>query len=118
MKDTKYTHYFIPNLALPLPKRPGFGTVGRRIKLYGNFYDMRIPTNAIIHHYDVTIASGKDIDKLPKAVGRRLIEMFVNSNKKLFKTRPVFDGKKNMYVKQPLDFQGSVSLVDSFFFCC
>jgi len=71
---------------------------------------MKIPTNAIIHHYDVTVTSGKDIDKLPKAICRRLMEKFVDSKKKLFLTRPVFDGKKNMYLKQPLDFQGSVSL--------
>lgn len=54
------------------------------------------------------ISDGKQEDKLPKGLARKLFERFVDSNPKVFKTRPVFDGRKNMYSKEPLDFQNTV----------
>ncbi|XP_066920100.1 protein argonaute-2-like [Clytia hemisphaerica] len=83
------------------------GKAGRKIQLNANFYELKIPTNAIIHHYDVVISDGKQEDKIPKPMARQLMQKFTRSNKKLFRTQPVFDGRKNMYTKEPLDFQSS-----------
>ena len=96
---------------IPLPKRPGFGRQGRKIQLHGNFFELKIPHDVIIHHYDVTISDGKQEDKIPKGMARQLFEDLVNNNSKVFKTRPVFDGRKNMYSKEPLSFQGVVSFI-------
>ena len=93
-----------------MPKRPGLGKQGRKIQVYGNFYELKIPSNAFIHHYDVTISDGKKEDGFPKDMARKLFEGFVDNNHKVFRTRPVFDGRKNMYCKEPLGFQGEVSM--------
>lgn len=94
-----------------MPRRPGLGRQGRPIQVYGNFYELKIPSNAIIHHYDVTISDGKQADKFPKDKARQLFEDLVARNQKAFRTKPVFDGRKNMYCKEPLDFQNTVSIV-------
>lgn len=78
--------------------------------LTANFFAIKFP-DTDIHHYDVTITEGSSVDKTPKEVNRRLIEQMAYSNRKLFGVRPVFDGKKNLYSKNPLPFHGQVSLI-------
>lgn len=89
----------------PLPKRPGFGKAGQRIALRANFFPIKIP-DADIHHYDVTIHDGKNTDKCPKSLNRKIIEEMVDTYKKVFVDRPVYDGTKNIYTKAPLCFSG------------
>ena len=96
-------------LEYPLPKRPDFGKSGRAIKLKANFFSMTVP-DTDIHHYDVTINDGKFDDKTPKELNRQIIEELVKLYKKVFNKRPVFDGKKNMYAKDALPFNGVVSI--------
>ena len=56
----------------------------------------KFPEKDIIH-YNVTIRDGINIDKTPKKLNRLIIEELVKLNQNMFKRRPVYDGKKNLY---------------------
>ncbi|XP_037080331.1 protein argonaute-2-like [Pollicipes pollicipes] len=52
-----------------------------------------------VHHYDVSIQP----DKCPRKVNREIIETMVKAYAKIFSTmKPVFDGRSNMYTRDPL----------------
>ena len=101
--------YLFFHLEFPLPRRPGFGRYGQKIPLRANFFPIKIP-DSDIHHYDVTIHDGKNADKCPKSLNRKIIEEMVDQYLKVFIDRPVYDGTKNIYAKRPLNFQGVVSV--------
>uniref|UniRef100_A0A183T6C1 Protein argonaute-1 n=1 Tax=Schistocephalus solidus TaxID=70667 RepID=A0A183T6C1_SCHSO len=82
------------------PPRPGRGTEGRPIALRANHFEIRMP-KGFLHHYDVAISP----DKCPRRVNREIIETMVNSmhyQKYFYNQKPVFDGRRNMYTRQPL----------------
>ncbi|XP_014666290.1 PREDICTED: protein argonaute-2-like isoform X3 [Priapulus caudatus] len=81
------------------PPRPNHGTEGRPILLRANHFQIRMPRGHI-HHYDVSIVP----DKCPRRVNREIIETMVQvDTKKIFiGQKPVFDGRKNMYTRDPL----------------
>ena len=82
------------------PPRPDFGREGRSIKLRANHFAIRIPP-ILIQHYDLNIQP----DKCPKRVNREIIDTMVNKFQNIFNTQhPAFDGKRNLYTKDPLPF--------------
>jgi eukaryotic translation initiation factor 2C len=89
-----------PPLDLSPPPRPDFGREGRTIKLRANHFSIRIPP-ILIQHYDLNIQP----DKCPKRVNREIIDTMVNKFQNIFNTQhPAFDGKRNLYTKDPLPF--------------
>lgn len=89
-----------PPLDLSPPPRPDFGHEGRAIKLRANHFSIRIPP-ILIQHYDLNIQP----DKCPKRVNREIIDTMVNKFQNIFNTQhPAFDGKRNLYTKDPLPF--------------
>ena len=97
----------MPPLPLPAPPnvfqaptRPSVGTEGRHITLKANHFEIKMP-KGFLHHYDVSITP----DKCPRRVNREIIETMVNSmhhQKFFYNQKPVFDGRKNMYTREPL----------------
>lgn len=80
------------------PKRPNFGVSGRTIMLRANHFQITIP-RGFLHHYDVSITP----DKCPRKINREIIETMVQCYIKIFgNTKPVFDGRKNMYTREDL----------------
>ena len=52
-----------------------------------------------IHHYHISIVP----DKCPRKVNRDIIETMVHAYNRIFGTKkPVFDGRSNLYVREPL----------------
>ena len=52
-----------------------------------------------IHHYLISIQP----DKCPRKVNRDIIETMVHAYGKIFNNlKPVFDGRNNMYTREPL----------------
>ena len=83
----------------PLPRRPGLGTRGRKIRLATNFFEVTFKDHDI-YQYDVTIEP-----KCPAAINRQIIQELVSVYVKIFQgDKPVFDGKKNLYTIRPLPF--------------
>lgn len=52
-----------------------------------------------VHHYDISIQP----DKCPRKVNREIVETMVHAYTKIFQSRkPVFDGRNNLYTRDPL----------------
>merc|ERR1719422_1414325 len=80
------------------PRRPNIGRDGRPITLRANHFQISMP-RGYIHHYAVNIQP----DKCPRKVNRDIIETMVHAYSKIFGARkPVFDGRANLYTRDPL----------------
>ncbi|XP_046427980.1 protein argonaute-2 isoform X3 [Neodiprion fabricii] len=80
------------------PRRPNIGREGRPISLRANHFQITMP-RGFVHHYDINIQP----DKCPRKVNREIIETMVQSYSKIFGTlKPVFDGRNNLYTRDPL----------------
>lgn len=97
---------------LHLPKRPGYGTVGRPIKLRANFFRMNIsPRLSDLYHYDVEITP----EKCPRVVKRDVVnEIIMKYQSTVFQGhKPAFDGEKNLYSRIKLLTPVSESIFES-----
>lgn len=80
------------------PRRPNLGREGRPIGLRANHFQISMP-RGFVHHYDVNIQP----DKCPRKVNREIIETMVHAYGKIFgNLKPVFDGRNNLYTRDPL----------------
>lgn len=62
------------SLDIKLPARPAYGTAGKAIVLYTNYFELKqVTPNAALYRYTVAFSD----DKLPKPKKRRLIELLV-----------------------------------------
>lgn len=80
------------------PRRPNLGREGRPIVLRANHFQVTMP-RGYVHHYDINIQP----DKCPRKVNREIIETMVHAYSKIFGVlKPVFDGRNNLYTRDPL----------------
>ncbi|XP_039282440.1 protein argonaute-2 isoform X3 [Nilaparvata lugens] len=80
------------------PRRPNLGREGRPIVLRANHFQITMP-RGFVHHYDINIQP----DKCPRKVNREIIETMVTAYSKIFgNLKPVFDGRSNLYTRDPL----------------
>ena len=94
------------------PKRHGYGTVGRPIKLRANFFRMNIsPRLSDLYHYDVEITP----NKCPRIVNRDAVNQIVMKyGSTVFQGHePAFDGEKNLYSRIKLPSPVSESICES-----
>ncbi|KAJ0182438.1 hypothetical protein K1T71_001807 [Dendrolimus kikuchii] len=83
---------------LTCPRRPNLGHEGRPITLRANHFQISMP-RGFVHHYDVNIQP----DKCPRKVNREIVETMVHCYNKIFGAlKPVFDGRNNLYTRDPL----------------
>lgn len=78
------------------PKRPGYGTVGRPIRLRANFFRLNDSSQlSDLYHYDIEITP----NKCPRTVKREVMNEIIRRYKdKTFQGHhPAFDGEKNLY---------------------
>ncbi|KAG0300267.1 eukaryotic translation initiation factor 2C, 2 [Linnemannia gamsii] len=75
-------------------KRPNPGSAGKAIKINANFFEITQLPNINVYHYDVTITPD-----VPPLVNRRVFEhmLVVHGKSELDGSRPVFDGRKNIF---------------------
>lgn len=83
-------------------RRPNPGTVGKPIKINANFFEISQLPNINVYHYDVTITPD-----VPPIVNRRVFEhmLVVYGNSELDGSRPVFDGRKNIFSPRAFPFE-------------
>lgn len=80
------------------PRRPNLGREGRPIVLRANHFQISMP-RGYVHHYDINIQP----DKCPRKVNREIIVTMVHAYSKIFGVlKPVFDGRNNLYTRDPL----------------
>uniref|UniRef100_A0AAQ5XMP5 Protein argonaute-3 n=1 Tax=Amphiprion ocellaris TaxID=80972 RepID=A0AAQ5XMP5_AMPOC len=82
-----------------MPRRPGYGTMGKPIKLLANCFQVEIP-KMDVYLYEVDIKP----DKCPRRVNREVVDSMVQHFKVTIfgDRRPVYDGKKSLYTANPL----------------
>ncbi|KAK6358040.1 hypothetical protein TWF730_007394 [Orbilia blumenaviensis] len=84
------------------PPRPGFGTTGREVKVYANFFpiDIKPPgggKNLVVHVYDIKVTPD---EPKKKAVIKRVIQLFVQQN--LAKQTVATDWSKTLFSPKKL----------------
>uniref|UniRef100_A0A8B9F4B6 Protein argonaute-1 n=1 Tax=Amazona collaria TaxID=241587 RepID=A0A8B9F4B6_9PSIT len=84
---------------LMVPRRPGYGTMGKPIKLLANCFQVEIP-KIDVYLYEVDIKP----DKCPRRVNREVVDSMVQHFKVTIfgDRRPVYDGKRSLYTANPL----------------
>nr|XP_023668880.1 protein argonaute-3 [Paramormyrops kingsleyae] len=82
-----------------VPRRPGYGTMGKPIKLLANCFQVEIP-KMDVYLYEVDIKP----EKCPRRVNREVVDSMVQHFKVTIfgDRRPVYDGKKSLYTANPL----------------
>ncbi|KAF1388256.1 hypothetical protein PFLUV_G00088310 [Perca fluviatilis] len=82
-----------------MPRRPGYGTMGKPIKLLANCFQVEIP-KMDVYLYEVDIKP----DKCPRRVNREVVDSMVQHFKVTIfgDRRPVYDGKRSLYTANPL----------------
>ncbi|EDO38583.1 predicted protein, partial [Nematostella vectensis] len=86
---------------MELPKRPGYGREGRKIKLRANFFQVTLPNVDFLYHYDLEISP----EKAPVSVCRDVVDAAIKHGefKGVFNgCKPAFDGRRNLYCREPL----------------
>uniref|UniRef100_A0A8C0XIK6 Protein argonaute-3 n=1 Tax=Castor canadensis TaxID=51338 RepID=A0A8C0XIK6_CASCN len=92
---------------LMVPRRPGYGTMGKPIKLLANCFQVEIP-KIDVYLYEVDIKP----DKCPRRVNREVVDSMVQHFKVTIfgDRRPVYDGKRSLYTANPLPVDLDVTL--------
>ncbi|KAG6682426.1 hypothetical protein I3842_13G141200 [Carya illinoinensis] len=99
--------------ALCLPKRPGYGTIGKKVFVRANHFLVEV-ADKDLHHYDVSITPEVASKKVNRDVMIQLIELYGDSH--LGRRKPAFDGRKSLYTAGPLPFKSEefvVKLIDN-----
>ncbi|KAJ8580661.1 argonaute-like protein [Rhizopogon salebrosus TDB-379] len=82
-------------------KRPGYGTAGRAVTVFSNFFKVSLP-ESVIHHYDVISPEDK---VLPARLNMDLIHHLQTIDAvDVFTPRAVYDGRKNLFAARELPF--------------
>ncbi|KAG0353510.1 hypothetical protein BGZ54_002214, partial [Gamsiella multidivaricata] len=82
--------------------RPSPGTLGKPIVIRSNFFHITRLPDVNVHHYDVTITPD-----VPPPVNRRIFKQLidVHGHTDLGGSRPVFDGRKNIFAPRAFPFE-------------
>ncbi|XP_059429807.1 protein argonaute 5-like [Corylus avellana] len=86
--------------AIDFPKRPGYGTIGKKTFVRANHFLVEV-ADKDLHHYDVSITP----EITSKKVSRDIIKQLVTTYKSHLGMRnPAYDGRKSLYTAGPLPF--------------
>ncbi|XP_048324124.2 protein argonaute 5-like [Ziziphus jujuba] len=94
--------------AVTFPRRPGFGTVGRKCVVRANHFLVKI-ADCDLYHYDVTIRPEVTSKKVNRGVMTELCNLYGESH--LGRKKPAYDGGKSIYTAGPLPFSSKEFVV-------
>ncbi|KAG7399414.1 Protein argonaute 10 [Phytophthora boehmeriae] len=98
-----------PLVTMQFPPRPGFGTNGKKVKLYANHFKVKFNLAGDIYHYDVSMAengSSFGNDGPPKTLAGKIMTALMQELKRQFpQFHVVSDSRKNIYSPARLPFQ-------------
>ncbi|GAY65854.1 hypothetical protein CUMW_244220 [Citrus unshiu] len=97
------------SLAVRLPVRPGFGTVGRKCVVRANHFMVQLAEKDI-HHYDVSITPWVTSKKINRQIISQLINLYRLTH--LGGRIPAYDGMKSIYTAGPLPFQSKEFIIE------
>ncbi|KAL4611585.1 hypothetical protein ACB092_08G135400 [Castanea dentata] len=94
--------------ALVVPRRPGYGTVGKKIQVRANHFLVEV-ADRDLHHYDVTITPEITSKRVNRSVMTQLDTMYRESH--FGNRRAAYDGRKSLYTAGALPFTSKEFLV-------
>ncbi|KAK5189254.1 hypothetical protein LTR47_011252 [Exophiala xenobiotica] len=87
------------------PERPGFGTKGRGILLWTNYFELTAYGNLILYRYSITVAPDRN-GKIPAGKKqRRLVQLLLEEHFDQHETDIVTDFKSNVLSRVQLDLE-------------
>ncbi|KAK5263502.1 hypothetical protein LTR96_011086 [Exophiala xenobiotica] len=87
------------------PERPGFGTKGREILLWTNYFELTAYGNLILYRYSITVAPDRN-GKIPAGKKqRRLVQLLLEEHFDQHGTDIVTDFKSNVLSRVQLDLE-------------
>lgn len=93
--NSRFPMEMLPKFKTPF--RPNLGSEGIKILLKANHFQVKVP-RGVVYHYEINITP----DKCPRRINREIFEMMVRRS--MDSQCPVYDGRKNMYSREPLAF--------------
>ncbi|KAG6682438.1 hypothetical protein I3842_13G141500 [Carya illinoinensis] len=99
--------------ALCPPKRPGYGTIGKKVFVRANHFLVEL-ADKDLHQYDVSITPEVTSKKVNRDIMIQLTELYGDSH--LGRRKPAYDGWKILYTAGPLPFKSEefvVKLIDN-----
>ncbi|XP_062158569.1 protein argonaute 5-like isoform X2 [Alnus glutinosa] len=100
-------------LSCEIAKRPGCGTIGKRIVVRANHFLVEV-ADRDLHHYDVSITPEVTSLKINRLIISQLVKLYKESH--LGKRSPAYDGWKRLYTAGPLPFMSMdfvIKLIDN-----
>lgn len=94
--------------AVVVPRRPGYGSVGKRIQVRANHFLVEV-ADRDLHHYDVTITPEITSKKVNRNVMTQLDTMYRESH--FGNRRAAYDGRKSLYTAGALPFTSKEFIV-------
>ncbi|CAH0478126.1 unnamed protein product [Peronospora belbahrii] len=98
-----------PLVQTHFPPRPGFGQIGKPVKLYVNHFKVKFNLTGDIYHYDVMMADDKKSfgnDGPPKALAHKIMKALMQELERQYPSiKTVSDGRKNIYAPKKLPFE-------------
>ncbi|KAK7843798.1 protein argonaute 5 [Quercus suber] len=93
---------------LVIPRRPGYGSVGKKIEVRANHFLVEV-ADRDLHHYDVTITPKITSKKVNGSVMTQLDTMYRESH--FGNRRAAYDGRKSLYTAGALPFTSKEFIV-------
>ncbi|XP_059455090.1 protein argonaute 1-like [Corylus avellana] len=103
--DDKLTLLQVPaplQFPFTFPKRPGYGTIGKRIAVRANHFLVEV-ADRDLHHYAVSITPAVTSKKINRVIINQLVNLYKESH--LGSRSPAYDGWSNLYTAGPLPFK-------------
>ncbi|RLN51756.1 hypothetical protein BBJ28_00021972 [Nothophytophthora sp. Chile5] len=98
-----------PVVTTHFPPRPGFGTLGKPVKIHANHFPVKLRLKGDIYHYDVSMAENERSfgnDGPPKTLAQKIMTALMTELKRQFpQVALVSDARKNIYSPTRLPFQ-------------
>ncbi|CAB4490634.1 unnamed protein product [Rhizophagus irregularis] len=84
-------------------KRPGFGRLGRPIRIRTNYFEITNFPDSNIHHYDIVISP-----EVPPTLNRKIFQIATENS--FYGIKAIFDGRRNVYTIRPFPFGDAQAL--------
>lgn len=98
-----------PVVQTHFPSRPGFGSLGKRVKVHANHFKVNLKLDGDVYHYDVAMGEGGSMfpnEGPPKTLAQKIIGALMAELRVQFPQHSlVSDGRKNIYSPTLLPFQ-------------
>ena len=65
-----------------LPRRPGYGTQGRKVVLWANYFELKAPRDTAVFRYSIEIKAEQSDRAIPGKLAKRVIQLLIEDHLK------------------------------------